>query len=352
MWQRARGVEGSRNGGGSRWDDEQVRRFYAESLQSAAGIANRGVNEGFEDSRKRTWGEFEEFCGHVGIDCDSAADVDVLAFVHGFWLPRHVGACRTFGADGEKVASASAIKAVLAHLGKSFSILGKRPEENPVQTESVRSYREGYRNWLHDRGVREKRAKVFPESKVNDLLQWLQDQVKQKAGLEKCCALTDLTIVTYLWESWCRGKECGELEARQVRFETGIVEAGWSKTVRSEPSAEIPVSGSFLEAAARLIGVCEEEGQPIGNGFLFRPLNSRKDGFKNEAMKTGTMRRRVQQRLKDAGLFNGETLHSFRRSAVQHAAEIEGYDVQRLMAGGRWASYAAFQVYVEEIAAQ
>ena len=40
----------------------------------------------------------------------------------------------------------------------------------------------------------------------------------------------------------------------------------------------------------------------------------------------------------------------FRRSAVQHAAELEGYDVERLMEQGRWKSRAAFKLYVEEIA--
>jgi hypothetical protein len=61
------------------------------------------------------------------------------------------------------------------------------------------------------------------------------------------------------------------------------------------------------------------------------------------------MRKRVQAHLKAAGLFNGETLHSFRRSAVQGAAEIEGYDVPKLVAQGRWKSYAAFRLYIEEI---
>lgn len=326
MWRQARGLGAATQDAGCRWEDEEVKRFYSESLQGAAGIANRGVSEGFEDGRRRTWGEFEEFCGHVGIDASRAADVDVLAFVHGYWLPRHVGACRTFGSNGEKVASASAVKAVLAHIGKSFSMLGRRSEDNPVQSESVRSYRECYRNWLHDCGVREKRAKVFSEGKVTDLLRWLEEQAEKKVGLDKCSALTDLAIVSYLWESWSRGKECGELEVRQMRFDAGVVEAGWSKTVRMEPSAEIAVSGRFLEVAARLISACETEGQAVGTGFPFRPLNSRKD--------------------------EGETLHSFRRSAVQHAAEIEDYNVSRLMARGRWSSYAAFRVYVEEIASK
>lgn len=170
---------------------------------------------------------------------------------------------------------------------------------------------------------------------MQDLVRAIERQISESGGVIKCSPLMDLSIVHYLWESWSRGRECGELEQRQVAFEESLVRPGWSKTVRMEPSAEIPVGSGFLEAATRLISSCEVIGQPIGNGFLFRPFNEQRTGFKNESMSSGTM---IQQRLKEAGLFEGETLHSFRRSAVQHAAEIEGYNVERLMQRGRWCS--------------
>lgn len=69
----------------------------------------------------------------------------------------------------------------------------------------------------------------------------------------------------------------------------------------------------------------------------------------DEPLKSAALSRRVKKHLTEAGLFKGETLHSFRRSAVQTAASIEGYDVNRLMQRGRWASYSAFRVYVSEI---
>lgn len=65
----------------------------------------------------------------------------------------------------------------------------------------------------------------------------------------------------------------------------------------------------------------EEGGFLIGeDGFLFRAVNRSQNGFVNEAISSDTLRKRLQKRLKDAGLFEGETVHSFRRSAVQHAA--------------------------------
>jgi hypothetical protein len=92
----------------------------------------------------------------------------------------------------------------------------------------------------------------------------------------------------------------------------------------------------------------EKVGQPIGMGYFFRPLNRRQDGFEDCPLSANALRKRVHQHLKDAGFYEGKTLHSFRRSAVQ-GAEIEGYDVSKLMALGRWKSYATFRLYVEEI---
>jgi hypothetical protein len=98
-----------------------------------------------------------------------------------------------------------------------------------------------------------------------------------------------------------------------------------------------------------LVGEMERHVYASENGFLFRPLKRKRDGFEDSALSSNALRRRIQQRLRDAGIFDGETLHSFRRSAVQNAASIEGYNITRLMELGRWKSYAAFRIYIEEI---
>jgi integrase len=230
-------------------------------------------------------------------------------------------------------------------------MLGYADGQNPAKTEDVKKYRDGYRNRLHDLGVREHRAKVFGPGKVADLVGYLEREIEKTSGVKQCSLLTDLTVVHYLWETWSRGKECGELEARQVDSENGTIRPGWTKTQQTEESAAIPVKkdDGFMQASGRLISGMEHLGCPIGCGFLFRPLNRQRNGFMNEPLKSDAMRRRIQKHLKAAGLFEGETLHSFRRSAVQHAADIEGHDVKRLMELGRWQSYSAFRLYIEEI---
>jgi hypothetical protein len=70
----------------------------------------------------------------------------------------------------------------------------------------------------------------------------------------------------------------------------------------------------------------------------------------DEPLKAAAMRKRVQQHMQKAELYEAcKTLHSFRRLAGQHAVKMEGYNVERLMKRGRWAGYAAFKLYTEEI---
>lgn len=132
--------------------------------------------------------------------------------------------------------------------------------------------------------------------------------------------------------------------------------AGWSKTFWTEPSAEIDRSkgrhGRFIRSATELVCEMERQGHEIGTGPLFRPLNWQRDGFLNKTLSANALRKRIQSHMKDAGLYEGETLHNFQRFAVQNAAAVEGFDVSRLMAMGRWKSYAAFRLYVEKIEGQ
>jgi integrase len=201
------------------------------------------------------------------------------------------------------VASASAIKGVIGHLAKSYTMLGRQDGENPAKEECVTSYRDGYWNELHDRGVREKRAKIMKELKVNDLIEYLNREVGKATGIGKLVLLMDRAAVPYLWESWARGKECGELEARQIDREEAVALPGWSKTVHAEleSSGRIELTRvgegiSFLEGSAELLAELEQQKQSFGKGYLFRPLNRSRTGFQDEPLKSSAVKKRVQQK--------------------------------------------------------
>jgi integrase len=317
------------------WAEAQSQDLYTRAWFEAGKIASRSVTAGFEERRRRTFEEFTEFLAKVGhgVSVETASDLDVLAFIQGWWLPAHQQRCRTFCSDGEKVASAAAVNGIVQHIGKSYSMLGRSDQTNPAKQESVRSYCDGYRNHLHDQGVREKRALVFTEQKVSNLVGYLEGRIRLSCGIKKCVLMMDLAAVDYLWESWARGKECGELRADQIDFEEGLALPGWSKTVRNEPSSRIELlgerKGRFIESVVALIREFDQQGHPPGEGCLFRPMNRQRSGFKNEALSANALRKRIQLHLKEAGLYAGETPHSFQRSAVQSASQIEGFDVPR-----------------------
>jgi integrase len=300
------------------WSDERSDSVYEKALREGAAIANLSVSNKFEEGRRKTWGEFVDFMAKVGrgLNAQTASDLDVIAFVQGEWLPEHIAKCRTrTESAGERVASASAVKGVIQSLSKSYSMLGVQDAENPAKQESVKSYCEGYRFWLKEKGVRTKRAKVMKEGKVGLLRDYPEKGIAKTEGVTRCVLMMDLAAVDYLWESWARGKECGELRSDQVDFEDGAVEPGWSKTVQEEPSARIDLTegqrGRFLQSAAALIGETEKHGYASERGFLFRPLNRQRSGFEDSALSANALRKRIQQHMKDAGVFDGETLHSF-----------------------------------------
>jgi hypothetical protein len=89
-WRAGRGLGGSGPSTG-RWTEDEACRFYENTLGEAAEIANRSVSKGFEESRQKTFSEFVDFLGRVGQGkrLENASGLDVVAFVHGVWIPKH-----------------------------------------------------------------------------------------------------------------------------------------------------------------------------------------------------------------------------------------------------------------------
>jgi hypothetical protein len=303
----------------------EIEALYERALQSFGEIAEKSVNEANNNSRKRTFGEFQEFLSGnaYGVTVETATAADVGTFIMGDRIPRHSAGCRTkLPATGQPVPSVSAVNAVVKHLSKSYLLpVGYEGRANPAKAEVVKAFWIGYEKALHEEGVKVQRAKVFTEAKLDALLAYLARCIGEcPPGLEKCVLLTDQAVVLYLWESLARGDECGELLYRQVEFGEQVAYPGWSETVRKEPSARILLAApgpegrlTFLEAATQLVTALDETGNGIGeNGFLFRSLNRSRSAFVDSPMTSDTLRKRLQKRLKDAGLFEGETVHSFK----------------------------------------
>jgi integrase len=355
------GLTLTRGPGAEVWSEKETLERYGRAMGDLARIADMKTTEGTTNGRKRTFKEFQEFLQRnpFGVTVETATPEDVGAFLLTNWMPRHSQSCRTVvPSTGAKVASASAVKGVVKNLSKSYTLLGFEGRQNPAKAEVIKSFRDGCERMLHQEGVRVQRAKVFPVAKLDALLAHLRERIESlPVGLERCTAVMDQAAVLYLWESLARGKEAGKLVQDQVNHEDGAAYPGWSKTVRQEPSARIPLKEpseegrlSFVEASVELAKELERFGDPLKeSSYLIRAQNRSKTGFSDGPISSSALRKRIQRRLQDANLFAGETVHSFRRSAVQHAAINLKYDSKKLMELGRWKSYAAFKVYVEEV---
>ncbi|GAQ86251.1 hypothetical protein KFL_002790010 [Klebsormidium nitens] len=302
-----RGIDrGTGRAGGSVWSEAKTLALYERALTDFGTIAERKVSAAANSSRKRTAQEFAAFLGRnpFGVSLETATPANVGAFIVGDWMPRHSGNCRTvLPSSGKTVASASSVKGVVKDLSKTYTLLGYSGPENPAKSEVVKSFRGGYERYLHDEGVRVQRAKVFVEEKLDLLLAFLARRIGEESDLLECCTLLiDQAAVLYLWESLARGKKCGSLSARQIQ--AGAEPAafpGWSKTVRKELSARIPLAkagaGSrptFVEAAAQLVKGLELLGDPTAEeGYLFRAQNRQRTGFLAWPISSASLRKRI-----------------------------------------------------------
>jgi hypothetical protein len=120
-----------------------------------------------------------------GKSIENASCLNVVVFVHGFWISKHKKQCRTMVGE-EQTASASAVKGVVQHIAKSCSMLGYTDAKNPSKTESVKNYRDGCRNRLHDQGVREQRAKVMKPGKVAELVAHIEKEIGKASAFHRC----------------------------------------------------------------------------------------------------------------------------------------------------------------------
>lgn len=92
-----------------------------------------------------------------------------------------------------------------------------------------------------------------------------------------------------------------------------------------------------------MIAEAERQGHGDAGGLLFRPLNKARNGFEDRPLTAPAMSKRMKKHFEAAGLHEGETLHSFRRSGAQHAVRVLGYTKEQVMELGGWKTYSAMK---------
>jgi hypothetical protein len=93
----ARGLGENPHQGIPQWTKEETLRRYGQSLQAVGQIADMKTTKETNESRKRTFDEYQRFLARnpFGVTVDTASPEDVAAFIHSEWIPNHRGSCRT-----------------------------------------------------------------------------------------------------------------------------------------------------------------------------------------------------------------------------------------------------------------
>lgn len=325
-----------------------------------------------QQDRQRYFAEFlsdlRRFPPAMGLTELTVGPEYILAWLEKEFIPRHVAQCRTLLPDGSKVCSASLISSVLSHLSTSFEeVIGRRGPYvaaqpsvgNPCDSPIISLYRKGYKKALVEQGVVELGAIPMTAGKVQQLVQGCRARAASSQDSRiQLVYRRDALLWLYLWQSWQRGREAGQLTCSRLRWTS----AGVNVSLGALKASQLAVfSGSdfyafsqsefsFADALREFTRFCEGLGIDLahGEGYIFRPLA--RDG--SVAFETATpltsdaMYERLIGELKEFQLYEGESVHSFRRGADRHAKD-SGMSQAERMAKGRWASSRTEDRYSE-----
>ncbi|GLC36415.1 hypothetical protein PLESTM_000444000 [Pleodorina starrii] len=336
-------------------------RIYQEGLATAermllGALAPSTVRR--QDGAAREFLSWLDRCGR-GRSWANCTPDDILVFMVAHWLPNH---CSRGGGP----AGPAAVKSCLSALSGFFGRAGRGGRYdaatglgNPCDSVWVEDFRTAYQRTRVSAGYTELSAVPLRYDKYRSLVLYLWRQVEAAPNsLERVVLLRDLLCVLLLWQTSVRGHDVGKLglgdfvdPARpDLPYDGFPLPPPWSwgaavgptlcfrergtktyKLARAPPVWLLPNAIEPAFCVPRTLAFyqwcCGRPDSPPGGAItdlLFRPLTEDQRGFKPSALQSATLAARIRKHLVDAGLYENETVHSFRRGALQAAAAAGG----------------------------
>ena len=209
---------------------------------------------------------------------------------------------------------------------------------------------------MRDQGYATTSATHLSEAKYQQLMKqktlqqaqerWKLDWQNKIAVVKFLVVERDLVALSGSWECLLRGADMGKLTGLDVQDPNGCsllpfllrmhpyqplpvgfayqVAPRGTKTVQEQRAGVIRLRTKgwherhlcFLSRLKVFLWDCLRAGISVSN-FLFRPETTNHQNFKDEALSSCCLNRRLQFYLQQLGLFNGETLHGIRRGSMQ-----------------------------------
>lgn len=147
----------------------------------------------------------------------------------------------------------------------------------------------------------------------------------------------------YLWDSKRRPAEAGHLQSSQLEVQMSASSGGQvlaqpsvskmchaSRGSRQPRGVEVtgPAGQRLAELLLQYMQCLQKSGKSMGQ-YLFSPLRSDKQDLQeNQGLSTAAMEQRVVWHLKRLQMYEGESLYSIKRGAMQHEFFINGMSLQ------------------------
>eukprot|EP00798_Chlamydomonas_sp_ICE-L_P016039 gene16039-biopygen25035 len=337
--------------------------LYSRGLEGAMAIMEHQVEPETLARRDAVGEEFAFWMARLPppFPCDlrTARPEDIVCFMQTHWVQRHAGT-KIPGID-RLLASPSGVESALGHLSSLIQTLGRcgpydelTGHGNPCRGGPVQAYRRGYDRVLWKAGYQEGAAVPISKGKTEQLVRYLDGHAgRAPKVLQRLVYFRDALMVKHVWATAYRGKEGGRLCLLDLHYKDDrqIFPNGYDPTVSLPNEVVIKLTYGtktnkrsrkhqepveyFLEPSSgycfwghlwAYLQLSHLAGYTV-NHFVFRPLASRRDRFKeDQPFSCCALIKRVQKHLKDMGAYDGETSHSFRRGTLQASAEVGGHD--------------------------
>ena len=277
---------------------------------------------------------------------DTCSPYHVLDFMENEWVISHGS---TPHADGLTVSSFSYTKSTLSLLRDFFESIGRvgewsqhNPVGNPCLSWAIRRWRKGYEKSEWKEGIEPTMAFPLTRSKLELLIDRLGESIRSPVSGRKDRVMRvpllhrDRAMYAYLYASHQRGGEGSRVRAEDISpspLSWALedvpacvnVSPNGTKVSQRRRAGEIHLEGGdttdeycwkslllqFRQASVDL-------GVPVPDaGALFLRSDVAQKGWGKTALTGPAALRRLQGSLQEYGLWEGETMHSFRSGAIQ-----------------------------------
>lgn len=270
-----------------------------------------------------------------------------------------------------------ALSGGFTRIGREQPFSASAPAGNPCASQYMRDYTKGQAREAVARGHVVRAARPMTAARLCLLAISLAERAADPtiAPLARVWLLRDLACALYMWLTATRGGDTVRLQLCEfVRGPGGselLTASDWAAIERAgaDPSARAPQlyiwplqsktckqqrppvqavppqpdpRFCFIRILGKLLTAARAAGDPVRQ-YLARP----RGGGNGEHMTAQNLAGRLRRHMETAGIYEGETCHSYRRGALQDAVHVQGWTELQAQLLGNIATPSILELYLD-----